>query len=512
MLDVPLALDLQGMTVDRDVAAIRTTGYRVPGIGGALYVAADRGHVDAPFLESRNGRRFVLADDELRAIRPEVLGAIGDCSVTSSGSQSSFAGHDDSDAIGTAIEIAMRRMGTVLLSARRYRITKPLPTITGPVSIIGAGSLKTWLMFDPGASGDAVSVSEAWIGKDASEVGPMAEIVAMPAGQSSGVTLAGFTISGSRATRNRQNGLMLYERNDNVHISDVEVRHIKGRGFCSGVSRKPRPTSYLRESRIDRLQVRKCGDREARLPAFELSSDGYRPADDASNNLMITDLKVIFSSGRGIVMENRNPLLDMRYITIQGAYIEGADDALWTVMGSITNLEVHGFECNGLRNPAVAALTFDAEPRDQILRPPRSCFFSGAFGPVENAVRIGSGKDLQFRITQNGATNAALIVERGCSGAIKFDGAGDERNWRLSVHPHAARFVTVEPGRKVWLLSELPDPASLLNATIVIPDIGDGRAAFARSDGANWYYSPMESAPLGPAPAKVNAKPRPLRQ
>ncbi|MGE3747860.1 MAG: hypothetical protein AB7G25_19410, partial [Sphingomonadaceae bacterium] len=70
----------------------------------------------------------------------------------------------------------------------------------------------------------------------------------------------------------------------------------------------------------------------------------------------------------------------------------------------------------------------------------------------------------------------------------------------------------VEPGRKVWLLSELPDPASLLNATIVIPDIGDGRAAFARSDGTNWYYSPMETAPLPHAPAKVNAKARPLRQ
>jgi hypothetical protein len=510
VIDIALATDLPQMSIDRTVSAVRTTGYRVAGIGGALYVADDQGDATLPFLESRNGRRFFLSDDDLRAIRPEVLGALGDCAVRQSGNPVAFDGHDDSDAISAAIKIALRLTGTVVLSARRYRITKPLPPITGPLAIIGAGALKTWLMFDPAASGDAISVIETWMGKDAAEVGPLARIVAIPAGQVSGVTLAGFTLSGSRATRNRQNGLVLYERNDNVLISDVEVRHIKGRGFCSGLSRKPQPTSLLRESRIDRLQVRACGHKESGLPAFELSSDGYRPSDDSTNNLTITDLKVIYSSGRGIVIENRNNAHDMRYITIHGAYIEGADDALWTVKGSVTTLEVHGFECNGSRNPAVAALTFDADPKDQVTRPPRSCFFSGSFGPVENAIRVSSGKDLQFRIMQNGPSNAALIVERGCTGAIKFDGAGDERNWRLLVDPHAARFVTVEPGRKVWQMFELPDPASLINATIVIQDIGDGRAAFARSDGANWFFTPMEARPLPKPPAKVNAKARPL--
>jgi len=496
VMDIVLAGDLQGLTVGADVTAIRTAGYHVPGIGGALYVADARGDAGLPFLETRDGRRFFLADDELRAIRPEVLGALGDCAVSASSDAASFEGNDDTDAIAAAMKIAMRLMGTVVLSARRYRITAPLPPITGAMAIVGAGSLKTWLMFDPQASGDALSVTETWLGKDASEIGPRSKMVAIPAGQSSGVTLAGFTLSGSRATPNRQNGLMLYERNDNIHISDVEIRHIKGRGFCSGISRKPQPTSLLRESRIDRFQVRQCGDRENALPAFELSSDGYRPADDATNNLTITNLLVIYSSGRGIVMENRNAFLDMRYITIHGAYVEGADDALWTVKGAIANIEVYGFECNGARNPAVAALTFDADPKDLVRRPPRSCIFSGAFGPVKNAIRISAGKDLHFRITQNGAGDASVIVEQGCTGAVRFEGGGDERNWRMKIDPRVTRYVSVESGRKVWSLSELPNAAALINATIVVTDIGDGRSAFARSDGTNWFFSPMETAPL----------------
>ncbi len=512
VMDVVLASDLPHLTVGNDVRAIRTAGYSVPGIGGALYVANDRGDTSLPFLEAQGGRRFFLADEELRAIRPEVLGALGNCAVPESGDADRFDGNDDSDAIATAIKIAMRLMGSVVLSARRYRITKPLPPITSPITIVGAGSLKTWLMFDPQASGDALSIVETWMGKDASEIGPRAKMVAIPAGQTSGVTLAGFTLSGSRATPNRQNGLVLYERNDNLHISDVEIRHIKGRGFCSGLSRKPQPTSLLRESRIDRFQIRQCGDRESALPAFELSTDGYRRGDDSTNNLTITNLMVIYSSGRGIVMENRNPFLDMRYITIHGAYIEGADDALWTVKGSIANLEVYGFECNGARNPAVAALTFEAEQKDIVSRPPRSCIFSGAFGPVKNAIRISAGKDLHFRITQNGASDASVIVEQGCTGAVRFEGGGDERNWRMKIDPRVARYVSVEPGRKVWSLSDLPNPAALFNATIVIQDIGDGRAAFARSDGTNWFFSPMETTPLPKPVRRATAKPRPPGQ
>jgi hypothetical protein len=504
VMEVVLASDLKSLAVGNDVRAIRTAGYRVPGIGGALYVANERGDASLPFIETRDGRRFFLADEELRAIQPEVLGALGDCAVSAASDAAAFEGNDDTDAIAAAIKIAMRLMGTVVLSARRYRITAPLPPITGAMSIVGAGSLKTWLMFDPQASGDALSVTETWLGKDASEIGPRAKMVAIPSGQSSGVTLAGFTLSGSRATPNRQNGLMLYERNDNIHISDVEIRHIKGRGFCSGISRKPQPTSLLRESRIDRFQVRQCGDRENALPAFELSSDGYRPADDATNNLTITNLLVIYSSGRGIVMENRNAFLDMRYIIINGAYVEGADDNLWTVKGAIANLEVYGFECNGARNPAVAALTFEADSRDLVKRPPRSCIFSGAFGTVKNAIRVSAGKDLHFRITQNGAPEASVIVEQGCTGAVRFEGGGDERNWRMKIDPRAARYVSVEPGRKVWSLAELPNPASLINATIVITDIGDGRAAFARSDGSNWFFSPMETTPLAKRAVQIN--------
>ena len=66
VMDIVLAGDLQGLTVGADVTAIRTAGYHVPGIGGALYVADARGDAGLPFLETRDGRRFFLADDELR--------------------------------------------------------------------------------------------------------------------------------------------------------------------------------------------------------------------------------------------------------------------------------------------------------------------------------------------------------------------------------------------------------------------------------------------------------------
>lgn len=494
---IALASAIDDAEIDGSVVALTTGGHTLPGIGAALYVATDgKDDSGAPVIVSRNGRRFRLADDELRAIRPEVLGAIGDCAVAESSAGARFTGHDDSDAFESAIAIALRYAGVVVLSARRYRLTRPLPTITSAMTIAGAGSLKSWLMYDPQASGDALSVAETWMGKDPTEIGPLAKTVAIPDGQSTGVTLSGFTLSGSRASRNRQNGIMFYERNDNVLISDVEVRHIKGRGFCSGISRKPQPTSLLRESRIDRFQIRRCGDRDISVPAFELSSDGYRPADDATNNLTITDLLVIYSSGRGIVMENRASHQDMRYITIHGAYIEGADDDLWTIRGSVTNMEVYGFECNGARNPEAAAITFEASEADAVKRPPRFCYFSGAFGPVSTGIRVRHGKDLAFRITQNGASVSSVTVEAGCTGAVRFEPGGDQRNWKIRVHPSVVHYLTVEPGRKVWSLADLPNPAALVNATIVIRQLADGRAAFARSDGTAWYYTPMEPVPL----------------
>ena len=105
-----------------------------------------------------------------------------------------------------------------------------------------------------------------------------------------------------------------------------------------------------------------------------------------------------------------------------------------------------------------------------------------------------------------------MIVEQGCTGAVRFEGGGDERNWRMKIDPRASRYVSVEPGRKIWSLSDIPNPAALFNATIVVQDIGDGRAAFARSDGTNWYFSPMETTPLPKSAARASARPRPPGQ
>lgn len=496
--EVALAGDVSKIDIGSDVVAVRTAGFRVLGLGGALYVEARPGDEHLPGLVSRNDRRFRLADDELRAIRPEVLGALrnGTVEVAKENQSVRFAGNDDSDAMSAAFRIAMQMSGAVILGAGRYRIAKPLEPITSAMSVIGAGSLKSWLLFDPDAQGDAISVVETWLGKDPTEIGPAAKLVAQPQGQSTGVTLMGFTLSGSRTASRPQNGLMLYERNDNIHISDVEIRHIKGRGFCSGISRRSPPVSLLRESRIDRFQVRRCGDNTANLPAFELSSDGYRRADDASNNLMITDLLVIYSSNRAILMDNRNAYHDMRYISITGAYIEGADESVWTVRGSVADLEVNGLDLNGSKNPSAAALLFEADERDANKRPPRRCFFAGALGPVVNGIHVRHGKALYFRISGNGATGKSLIVERGVTGPVRVDGSGDERVWRHDIDPIVAHYVSVDPGKRLWSINDMPDPAALLNSLIVIRDLGDGRSALARSDGRDWYIAPFEKLPL----------------
>jgi len=503
ILEVALAADIAGLDIGSDVAAIRTAGFRVIGLGGALYVPVERGNENLPILTSRDGRRFRLADDELSAIRPEVFGALGNASVeiASDNQSAKVIGDDDSNAISMAIRLAIQCASVVVLGARKYRIAKPLEPITSAMAIVGAGSLKTWLVVDPGMQGDAISVIETWLGKDPTEIGPANKMVAQPDGQSTGVTLSGFTLSGFRSASGPQNGIMLYERNDNVYISDVEVRHIKGRGFCSGISRRSPPVSLLRESRIDRFQVRRCGDNERGLPAFELSSDGFRPHDDASNNISITDLLVIYSSDRAVVMDNRNAAHDMRYIVITGAYIEGADRDVWTVRGSVSDLEVYGFDLNGSRNPDAAALLFEASDRDAFTRPPRRCYFSGAFGPVVNGIKVRHGKALYFRLTSNGASGTSVAVEKTCSGPVKFDGSGEERVWRFKVDPQVAHFVTVESGQRTWSINAMPNAAALFNSLIVVRQSGDGQCALARSDGRDWHSVSLQKMSLPGKPS-----------
>ncbi|WP_068072786.1 hypothetical protein [Novosphingobium lentum] len=504
IMDVPVAVDFARVHVPDSVTMIRTGGHHIPGLGGALYVANASRAGDLPALQSANGRRFVLCEDELRAIRPEVLGAEGNCTVTVDGGSARFTGADDSAAIGEAMRIAMQLTGCVVLSARKYRLGNALPPITCAMALVGAGSLKTWLMFDPGASGDAISMVETWLGKDPTEIGPHAAVVAMPQGQSTGVTLGGFTLSGSRSALRPQNGIVLYERNDNLFISDVEVRHIKGRGFASGLSRRSPPVSLLRESRIDRLQVRRCGNAGAGLPAFELSSDGYRPADDASNNLSITDLLVIYSAGRAVVLENRNAHQDMRYIAITGMFVEGASEDLVTVRGSIANLDIRGMDLNGSRGENIAALRFSASPQDAVPRPPRMCIIAGALGPVTTGIVVDQGKDLQFSITQNGAQSVHMRVGAGCTGAVLCDGPG-VRNWRWDIAPTVQPYVAVAPLRRVWSLSTLPAASTMPNATVVLRDGGDGKPALAFCDGHRWHMVAMEPVAVAAAGAGIKA-------
>jgi hypothetical protein len=219
---------------------------------------------------------------------------------------------DDSAALRAAIDAAVAHgSGVVELGNGTYRCAQPIGVkISRPISIVGEGA---WLVIDPSLSGDLLSFSNCWYGSDvvglidgSTVAGSPGNAVRWPGrgSRKSGVHLQGFKVIGDRATAGTQNGIVFYDRNDDVLIRDVEINFVRGYGLVlSGIAsnRAANAASVMRESHIENVHVRWCGDHLTGRPSvvFNSTDKGSASFDDACNYVEIINLKVIFSDGVG---------------------------------------------------------------------------------------------------------------------------------------------------------------------------------------------------------------------
>lgn len=204
--------------------------------------------------------------------------------------------------------------GVVDLGAGDYLVNAPVGTlIASPIAIIGAGQAQCRIEIDPSMSGDLLSFSNCWYGAETtnaagggSDAGSTGSSTGWPsrAARKSGVTLRGFTVTGSRLTSQTQNGIMFYDRNDAAVIENIDVHFVKGHALMlAGKASNPASnnTFLMRESRVENVHIRWCGDRlTGRIPLLlDSKSRDAASQDDNCNYNRLRNIKIIFPDGPG---------------------------------------------------------------------------------------------------------------------------------------------------------------------------------------------------------------------
>lgn len=313
-----------------------------------------------------------------------------------------------------------------------YRLTQGLPTFTAPVSIVGDGHMKTIVSVDPVLSGDVLSWSECWFKSNFGST-----LVTLPI--STGVTVSGISLYGSRSSPNVQNGLAFYDRNDGVKLEDVECVCLTGRALSSGII-KNQVQAYLRESRLRDLRFFSCGG--ASSPVVEFNSAG---TGDASNEISVENLDVFASYGPGLVIRNSNAsnggVRDLKFSRIR---IEGLQNGVTAadllqigdpaLSGLVSNLSFSQAE---LIDPytGFSALAFYAA---SLAAAPSQVLFEGLVGGGAangGGVNIQAGRNITLKLLgmHSTATNLTVASTTKCAGPILVDGYGEETSYTTNI-------------------------------------------------------------------------------
>jgi hypothetical protein len=390
---------------------------------------------DAPFVSSFETSSTISLRVLLeKVLVPEMFGAVGDGIA------------DDTEALTKCWNAAMRIKGRIELGAKSYRFSKPLPTIIVPISIVGAGNFRTWLLFDKSAKGNAITTKNVWFGdSEESGSGWDANSITLDHNlEKSGVTLQGFTLVGDRSTTNKQGGIVHYDRHDNLDVRDVSIHNIRGLGWGIGV---PFETSnaFLRESTLHQVQVRRCGNQSENIPAFYFGSQGSG-TQDVSNHVSFYDLKVVWPDGCAALVENAHPATEMRYIAFYSSMFHGRENTtdnsqtedLVILKGGITCMQFIATELNGVRDNRWA---FVIDRHEVSLRAPRSCSFELAAGPVANGVLFKFGRDIAMRGLSLEALGIDLKVEHTFEGPLICEGTGQGHMWKTIIAPDVSSRV-----------------------------------------------------------------------
>ena len=356
---------------------------------------------------------------------------------------------DDSAAFAHAMVAQRTRMANGIMTclyapASIYMLKATrLPTIAGPACIEGDGALHTIVKIDPAYSGDVLSFSEAWPASALPFNGATPDL----SKQKGGVILRAFSIMGNRSTKNAQNAIVFYDRDEFVQLQDIDVDYVKGRALAFGLM-KNRPLAFIQESRITR--VRFLNDGAPGVPVVEFTAAG--PAGtEGSGEINVDSMDIYANYGPGIVIRNaaKTHLAVMRFSRLR---IEGLENnppkvnADLLVVGDPTETGVVDglvFRQVELLDPYAgnAALRITAPTAAAM---PHDIDFEGVIGggaPAGKGLVIEAGRAMHFRFNDIYTKDTEVTVGAPplVGSQISIDGAGGrEDSWTYKVDPSSA--------------------------------------------------------------------------
>ena len=345
-------------------------------------------------------------------------------------------GNDDTSAFTNAISAANARMALgsspcIYASGGNYLLSSA-PGAFGqglPGCVLGDGPDHTNFWLSPAFSGDLFSWSEDWLPNSS---GPLAR---------------SFRIDGWLGASGQQNALRLYDRNDNVNFSDLDVWNMPGQAIRSGIA-KNTAYGFLRESRFAGIRIFNSG--LSGQPAWEFNN--LTGGGDATNDIQVTSYRIFGSNGPSLVVRNGGST-PMGGMTFTDGIVEGAENGTTaadlvtigdaTLAGQVSNVT---FRNLSLIDPYTGYPSLRLTASSAAVAPQ----FVTVDGSIGGGLANGKGLEVDFAQVSNrfhfsniqtNGTEVTVGSSAAVSGQIFLDGDGHESAWTYAVDATTANLI-----------------------------------------------------------------------
>jgi hypothetical protein len=309
-----------------------------------------------------------------------------------------------------------------------------------PGGIVGDGPLHSHMVAGANVSGPLVSFSEDWTAGGAS---PRSYLTYPFYGATQGPIVQGMSFVGDISAANTQHGIVFYDRDDMVTVSDVNIYAFNGSCIQIGVTLNT-TQAYVRESNFHNIKCWIAGN--STNPAVLISST-TTSGSDATNEIVFEDLNVFQMRGLGVDIANSGGFSATRLLRFFGLRIEDGwpgydmlrigDPAL---TGAVTSTYIYGLQENtvpvGSSSVRISATSSSYAPSDIHVEGGEVQTGNG-YGPW-----VDYGSNISFRgylSPRSGAQD--LTVGSGVGGNVFVDANGQEQFWVTNVNSSALQYV-----------------------------------------------------------------------
>lgn len=320
-----------------------------------------------------------------------------------------------------------------------YLISSPLPLITVPIRIIGAGVYQSILLVATTFTGDLFSISETWNQQNYSTSAG----VTLP--QFSGTTFESFSIMGNVTATTQQNGFVFYDRNDKVLIQDVHGYNLTGNFISCAAHTKQQSVAFMRESYFHNIRANVCGGTNS-AAVLEINTIGTTVGQDGTNEIRIRNLNIYAPSGIGILVRCASTIQNTRLIYFDQTRVEGLQNGSIavdlvqigdsTLSGVVQNVYARGLELiNCYTNQNALTVTGKSAALQTY-----QCVFEGLIGggsPNGSGINCVAGRLITFKMNGINTSGTNVVVAQagptGGNGRVLFDGYGQESSWTYNI-------------------------------------------------------------------------------